>query len=142
MKNIKIHETFFKEYSIKNTRQRSIVLDILDNSKEAKTAEEIFLLAKDIDETISLSTIYRTLTLFVEKKFLIKMSALEENLSKYALNKADHAHYLLCLKCDKRIEVGYCPLSVYEESLKETYNFNIVGHKLEIFGYCQDCQNS
>lgn len=140
MKNIKSHETFFKEYNIKNTRQRSIVLDILSQSDEAITAEEIFLIAKDIDETISLSTIYRTLTLFDEKKISIKMSAIDENLAKYQLNRADHTHYLVCLNCNKKIEVNYCPLSVYEDNLKEEHNFNVVGHKLEIYGYCQNCQ--
>ena len=140
MKNIKSHENFFKEYHIKNTKQRSVVLDILDNTHDALTAEEIFLLSRDVDETISLSTVYRTLTLFDEKKILIKMLAIDENLAKYQLNKEDHAHYLVCLNCNKRIEVSYCPLSVYEESLKEQYNFEIVGHKLEISGYCQNCQ--
>lgn len=129
----------FKDNQIKNTKQRSVILDILKNSEESLTAEEMFLLAKDIDETISLSTIYRTLTLFVEKNLLIKMSSIEENLAKYSLNKADHAHYLVCLGCKEKIEINYCPLSVYEEKLEETYNFEITGHKLEIFGYCQKC---
>ncbi len=129
----------FKDNQIKNTKQRSVILDILKNSEESLTAEEVFLLAKDIDETISLSTIYRTLTLFVEKNLLIKMSSIEENLAKYSLNKADHAHYLVCLGCKEKIEINYCPLSVYEEKLEETYNFEITGHKLEIFGYCQKC---
>ncbi len=129
----------FKDNQIKNTKQRSVILDILKNSEESLTAEEMFLLAKDIDETISLSTIYRTLTLFVEKNLLIKMSSIEENLAKYSLNKADHAHYLICLGCKEKIEINYCPLSVYEEKLEVTYNFEITGHKLEIFGYCQKC---
>ena len=129
----------FKDNQIKNTKQRSVILDILKNSEESLTAEEMFLLAKDIDETISLSTIYRTLTLFVEKNLLIKMSSIEENLAKYSLNKADHAHYLICLGCKEKIEINYCPLSVYEEKLEVTYKFEITGHKLEIFGYCQKC---
>lgn len=141
MENIKSHDIFFKEYKIKNTKQRSVVLDILDHASDALTAEKIFLLAKDIDSTISLSTIYRTLTLFDKKKISVKMSDIEENLAKYQLNRSDHAHYLVCLNCKKKIEVSYCPLSVYEENLKEEHNFDVVGHKLEIFGYCQDCLN-
>lgn len=140
MKNLKSNIKTFKKYKIKNTKQRSIVLDILKDSKEAKTAEEIYQKALDFDKTISLSTIYRTLTLFVDKKILIKMAAIEENLSKYQINRSDHAHYLRCLNCNKKIEVSYCPLSVYEESLKESYDFDIIGHKLEIFGYCKDCK--
>lgn len=136
---LKTNEEIFKDNKIKNTKQRSIILDILKTSDDSLTAEEIFMLAKDIDETISLSTIYRSLTLFVEKKFLIKMSAIEENLSKYQINNTDHAHYLVCLNCNKKIEVSYCPLSVYEENLREKHNFQVTGHKLEIFGYCQNC---
>lgn len=129
-----------EKYNIKNTKQRSVILDILLTSEDSLTAEEIFMLAKDIDETISLSTIYRSLTLFVEKQFLIKMSDIDENLAKYRLNQADHAHYLLCLNCGKNIEVSYCPLSVFEESLEVKHKFKVTDHKLEIFGYCQACQ--
>lgn len=135
----KTNEEMFKDNEIKNTKQRSVILSILKDSDDSLTAEEIFMLAKVIDETISLSTIYRSLTLFVEKKFLIKMAAIDENLSKYRLNHADHAHYLVCLNCNKKIEVSYCPLSVYEENLKETHKFEVTGHKLEIYGYCQNC---
>lgn len=130
----------FKEHDIKNTKQRSIILDVLKNAKHPLTAEEIFLKTNAIDKTISLSTIYRSLTLFVDKDILIKMSDIEENLAKYILNNSDHKHYLICLNCNRKIEVSYCPLSVYEESLKEEHNFEVVGHKLELFGYCKNCQ--
>ncbi|HZJ86040.1 MAG TPA: transcriptional repressor [Erysipelotrichaceae bacterium] len=138
----KTTEEILNKHNIKNTKQRVIILDILKASKDSLTAEEIFMLAKDIDETISLSTIYRSLTLFVDKQFLIKMSDIDENLAKYRLNQPDHSHYLLCLNCSKKIEVSYCPLSVFEESLELKHNFKVTGHKLEIFGYCQACQNS
>lgn len=138
-KILKTNKEMFKDKDIKNTKQRSIVLDILKDSQETLTAEEIFLKAKAYDETISLSTIYRTLTLFDESQIVIKMAAIEENLSKYKINDTDHAHYLLCLNCNKKIEVSYCPLSVYENKLKESHNFYVSGHKLEIYGYCEDC---
>ena len=97
MKKFKSYHHFLKDYKIINTKQRELVLNILDKTKENLTAEEIFLQAKDLDDTISLSTIYRTLSLFDKKKITIKMSGIDENSAKYKLNRADHTHFLICL---------------------------------------------
>lgn len=135
------NENFFKKYGIKNTKQRNIILEILKQEKKPTTAEEIFLKSKKIDDTISLSTVYRTLNIFVSKEIVVKLAVAEDNVSVFELNKIDHEHYLLCVECHKAIEIGHCPLRLYENSLEESTDFDIIGHKLEIYGYCPECRD-
>lgn len=137
---MKNNKEIFKKHGIKNTKQRNIILEILKEAKKPLTAEEIFLQSKEIDENISFSTIYRVLNTFISKDIVNKMAIVEENISVFELNKIDHEHYLLCIGCNKAIEIGHCPIRTYENSLEEATDFDIIGHKLEIYGYCPECK--
>lgn len=137
---MKNNKELFKKHGIKNTKQRNIILEILKEAKKPLTAEEIFLQSKEIDENISLSTVYRVLNTFISKDIVNKMAIVEENISVFELNKIDHEHYLLCIGCNKVVEIKHCPIRTYENSLEEATDFDIVGHKLELYGYCPECK--
>lgn len=131
----------FKEYGIKNTKQRNILLDILKEGKDPLTAEEIFLKARKVDKHINLSTIYRILNIFVLKNIAIKLNLEQENKSMFQLNIMDHDHYIICVSCHKKVSIDHCPIIGYEYFMKERTDFDIIGHKLEIYGYCPKCKN-
>jgi len=59
----------------------------------------------------------------------------------YELNRQEHKHHLICSGCRKMFTVDECPLEDYEKSLSNKLDFDITGHKLEIFGYCKECKN-
>ncbi len=141
MGNLIDNKEFFKRHEIKNTKQRNIILEILKQAKGPLTAEQIFLESRKIDDSISFSTIYRVLNTFISKEVVVKLTIVKENISMYELNRVDHEHYLVCIECEKAIDIGHCPLGVYENSLENDTNFEIVGHKLEIYGYCPNCKD-
>ena len=68
----------------------------------------------------------------------------------YELKHPGHVHYAVCLDCHKRIPLEHCPLhmsgvhahSSGEEnhSDDETDGFAVVSHKIELYGYCKECQ--
>lgn len=141
MEKIDDNKEIFKRYGIKNTKQRNLIFEILKQEKKPLTAEEIFLKSRELDDTLSLSTVYRALNTFVSKEIVVKLALAEDNVSVFELNKINHEHYLLCVKCHKAIEIGHCPLRLYENSLEESTDFDIIGHKLEIYGYCPECRD-
>ncbi len=140
VENLGNNRDFFKKHGIKHTKQRELIFEILKNSNKPLSAEEVFLKSKEVDDSISLSTIYRVLNTFIDKDIVVKLSIVEDNISMFELNRVDHGHHLLCIKCKKTVDIGHCPLGVYENSLEETTDFDIVGHKLEIYGYCPECK--
>jgi len=139
---IKDNREFFKMHGIKNTKQRNIIFEILKQENKPLTAEQIFLNCKKLDKTISFSTIYRVLNTFISKEIVVKLTIVEDNISMFELNSTDHEHYLVCIKCNKAIDIGHCPLGAYEKSLEQTTDFEITGHKLEIYGYCSECKKN
>ena len=120
----------FKNNGIKKTEQREKLLKIIKNSKVPLTAEDIFKKTKEI----SLATIYRTLETFCEKGVLNKISVTDDERRYYELATDIHRHYAVCLKCKKMEYVNVCP--VHDVSLD---GFRITGHRLELYGYCNNC---
>src|SRR3546814_20974207 len=51
---------------VKMTSQRRIILQVLEAAADHPSVDEVYRRAKDIDSSISIATVYRTLSLFDE----------------------------------------------------------------------------
>ena len=131
-----------KKEGLKSTKHRAAILEILDETKEPLSAEDIFLRCKEKNLSISLSTVYRILDILTSKGLIDALSVPNDNKALYQLQSRQHKHHLVCVGCRKLIDFDYCPMQQYEDSIKNDLDFDITGHKLEIYGYCKDCKNS
>lgn len=122
---------------IRITKHRHSILQVLQESKEPLSAEAIYSYLKRQGVSINFSTIYRNLDALIVKDLIIK-TILEER-AVYELNYNEHKHHVVCMKCKKIIAVACCPFEEYGKMIKEKLNFNVTKHKLEIYGYCADC---
>ena len=123
---------------VKRTKPRERVLSIFEQAEAPLTALEVNALLEKDGESIWLSTIYRILDLFVEKSLLTKMVLWNDQIASYELNRAQHVHYAVCMGCHKMIPMQQCLLAQADLKLAEQ-GFQVTGHKLEIYGCCQDC---
>jgi Fur family ferric uptake transcriptional regulator len=133
-------EVRLKNSGLKTTKSRKAILDILIKSNQPMAAEEIFLALKEEQLTINLSTVYRTLESLENKDLVTKISIMDDDRMLFEYNKSGHRHYLVCVTCKKIVTVQNCPLGSYERTLENETHFNIIGHKLYLYGYCEDCQ--
>lgn len=126
---------------IKWTKQRKAVYKVLRETEEPMTATKIYhMVEKQADgEEYAMSTIYRILTAFEEKGLVEKDADMENGTIYYSLSRGDHTHYAVCLECHRRIPLQRCPFA-HIQLEKETEDFYITNHKLEIYGYCKDCK--
>ncbi len=129
-----------KHHEIKYSKQRDVILSVLKGYNRPLTSEYIYEESKTAVENLSLSTVYRILNAFVEKKVVIKTNLDVENRTLFELNRHEHKHHLLCLGCSKIVQISSCPLKRYEQEIQETLGYHITSHKLEIHGYCPDCR--
>lgn len=129
-----------KENGLKNTRQRKAILDILTASQQPLAAEDVYLKLKQDRTEINLSTVYRSLETMSSKDVVRKVSVSGDNRMLYELSEHTHQHYLVCVNCKKIQPVGHCPLEAYEKSLAHDTNYSIMGHRLDIYGLCPECQ--
>ena len=128
---------------IKWTRQRKTVYKVLWDSVEPLNAVQIYHLAEKMagGEEYAPSTIYRILAAFEERGLVEKNTWMGDQTVVYALNRGSHTHYAVCLECHRRIPLQSCPFAhIHLE--KETTDFTITGHKLELYGDCKDCRNA
>jgi len=116
------------------TQERKLLLQIIEQNSHLDAAE-IYELARKKNPKISLSTVYRTVNL-LRGLGLVEASPLGEGHYHYEVRLQEHYH-LICLGCNKVIEI---PPSDVIRRLGEERGFEIVGVKLEIFGYCKECR--
>jgi Fur family ferric uptake transcriptional regulator len=128
-----------KKTGLKSTRHRLSILEILNESPQPISAEEIFLHLKSKEISINLSSVYRILDTFVEKELAVKSSVDGCDMSLFEASHAEHLHHFICQGCRKMVLISGCPLESYEKLLQDKLGCEITGHKLEIYGYCKDC---
>lgn len=126
-----------KEKSIKITKARIAIYEILNKANNSISADDIYIKCKELKTTINLSTVYRTLDLFEENKLIQKFD-LGRGRYCYKIKNNFHKHTLECNLCHKEIEVS-CPIQQIEELLKTETGFNLTEHKLILKGLCKEC---
>lgn len=126
---------------IKRTRQREDVFRVLTQAEEPLTAMEIYrrVLADTRDSTYAISTIYRSLAAFVEKDLIEKTTLMGEDMAVYEWKRENHKHYAICLACRRKIPIKECPME-HVPIHTDLEEFTVTGHKLELYGYCRECQ--
>ncbi len=134
------YSSFFHERGLKNTRSRSWVLHVLMHHDGVMTAEEIYQVLAGHGEDVNLSTVYRVLDLLTQRGIIEKSSLPGSACCVFALRRQDHSHHLICLGCHKIVALRHCPLHDFETSVEASTGFTVVGHSLQLFGYCEECR--
>lgn len=134
-------EEYLRKYNMKVTKPRINILEIFLHSDNVITAQDIFNQCKLKSVNIDLSTIYRSLDLFEDKK-IIKKFDLGLNKSTYAIIRKKHKHIVQCKLCHKEVEID-CPMQEIEEIVKNKTGFVLSDEKLDfkLDGICEECRN-
>lgn len=127
--------------NMRKTKGRKAILEVLKDS-EPRTADDIFVLVKAMDEQISLSTVYRTCEKLAKNGIVLKTNLLEDGKTRYEYQNIDmeHHHHAVCMDCHKIIPIDECPFGEFDKLMESKYAFDVKSHKLEIYGYCPACK--
>lgn len=131
------------------TIARQAVLDLLSKTEEHLSAEDIFFAVYKKHPNIGLTTVYRTLELFVQMGLIYKFD-FGDGRARYELIEGpkgkEHHHHLVCTECgrvidytdfiDDELEL----LKRTEKELSKKYNFEIKGHLIQFYGLCESCR--
>lgn len=133
------YDAILSQIGCKSTKSRRIIIEVLTKTQTPLSAEEIFLNVKEAGASTNLSTVYRTLDL-IESKGLLDKCIMSDGRARYKLALEGHTHHITCTSCYKSIPINVCPLEILEKDLVNTTDFNITGHKLEVYGLCPKCK--
>ncbi|PKM78220.1 MAG: transcriptional repressor [Firmicutes bacterium HGW-Firmicutes-15] len=140
VQKVDAYKGLLKNNGLKNTKRRNSILEALAKSAQPITVDQVFLELQRNDVSINISTVYRILETLVSKDLILKTNIIGENKSLFELNQMDHKHHFICMSCRQMFAVDDCPFEQYGELLQSKMGFNVTGHKLEIYGYCQNCK--
>ena len=125
----------------KYSRQRELVLEILQKSYSHPTAEEVFNEARKVDSTISLGTVYRNLELLCEDKVIEKIST-PKSKDRYDYKKSKHSH-AICERCGGILDfVDGVDLQKLTEKLSSETGFQICQDEIRVIGICSKCNKN
>lgn len=125
---------------MKNTKQRTLIIEILQKAKKPLSANDILNKAIKKQPNIALTTIYRNLEMLYEND-LITRYRIDEKEYCYEQKKEKHTHYVVCKNCRKKVDLPECPLRELEKNISNSTGFKITSHNLELEGYCNKCKN-
>ncbi|HHU31093.1 MAG TPA: transcriptional repressor [Clostridia bacterium] len=123
----------------KITPARKGILEVLASTDQLLNVAEIYEALRTNGVFVNYSTVYRTLDYLSKNNLIEKLVVTGEN--KYKLLKhREHIHHLICKKCHSTQPFDYCPYDDLKDIIKAKTNFLPLEHRLEIYGYCEECQ--
>lgn len=132
-------EAYLRKCSIKVTKGRLNILQILLNNEDAVSVDYIYEQLRRNGLTTDLSTVYRTMDILENKNIVDKLD-LGDGKYNYKIKKEVHKHTLQCSLCHKEIEIE-CPMVQIEQIIKNRTGFTLMEHELKIKGICEECKD-
>ena len=140
--NVEAARDSLKQRGIRLTRQRQLLLDLLDKSGQHLDAEALYQMAHQKDPKLNRVTVYRTLKLLKEGGLVDELDLMHYTGDQHyyeTRTKQEHAH-IICLRCGKVEEFYGDPLSKLRRQVEGMFGFQILIARTEVGGYCAHCQ--
>src|SRR5579871_6112364 len=131
-----------KQQGVRLTRQRQILLELIDKSGEHLDAEALYQLAKKKDPKLNRVTVYRTLKLLKAGGLVDELDLMHHAGDQHYYEtrlKQEHAH-VVCLRCGRVEEFFGQPLRQLRDEIQRDLGFEILLARTEVGGYCSHCQ--
>jgi Fur family ferric uptake transcriptional regulator len=130
----------FRGKGLKLTPQRRLIFDILHDSGEHLTAEEILEYVQARAPGVNKSTVYRTLELLEELGCVFKSELGDRFIYHHA--EEGHHHHLVCRRCGQSIDCAEDLFHSVERKLDEELGFQVDFKHVVMSGLCRQCRGS
>jgi len=121
------------------TRQRQLVMQVLQENPGHLEVEAVYALARASDPNISLTTIYRTLAVLKEMG-MVKDHALGEDHAHFETVPEKPHYHFTCLKCGRVIEFDAPQVAQVVHAVSECEGLRVTDVHLFLSGYCAKCR--
>lgn len=128
-----------KVNGVRITPQRHAILTFLMESMGHPTADEIYRSLEPRFPNMSVATVYNNLKMFIEAG-MVRELTYGDSSSRYDANVSDHYH-VVCDKCGKIKDFFYPSLLDVEHKAENDTGFRVFGHRMELYGVCDDCRD-
>jgi Fur family peroxide stress response transcriptional regulator len=120
------------------TRQRRVVLEVVQSSDGHLTAAEIFAAARARLSSISFATVYNSLR-YLKETGLIREITFGNAASRYDRETARHDH-AVCTACGKLLDFDLAETTALMRLAARRSHFRPQSVHLTLYGLCPDCK--
>jgi Fur family ferric uptake transcriptional regulator len=133
-----IFRTFLKAEKNRITPERFEVMDAALDYDGHFGADDLYIIMKNQDSSISRATVYKTLELLVQCDLLSKRH-FGENITRYesSFKRQTHDH-LICVDCGRIVEFSDEQIKSFPRKISEELGFDFESYSFNIFGRCKD----
>ncbi|BAQ11383.1 Fur family transcriptional regulator zurr [Bacillus sp. OxB-1] len=124
------------EHQYKRTKNRETILQFFSDNNRYMTALELKNSMETDNPGISFDTIYRNLATFTELGILEETELSGERHFRMQCDHGVHHHHFICTACGTTKSIPHCPMEHITVNLP---NFEVEGHKFEVYGKCPQC---
>lgn len=125
--------------TLRNTRQRTLVHEIVESMENHPTSTEVYQEASLRGESVSKATVYRNLDVLVQMGRLRKIEVPEEA-SRYDATLEPHAH-AHCRLCGSVYDVTLTDDTDILNLVAQSSGITLEGYKIMFEGVCVDCRS-
>ncbi len=127
---------------LRKTSQRDLILEVFLSTEEHLTSEDLHNLVQKKDDSVGLTTVYRTLKLLTDAG-LAREVGFGDGKTYYEHHyNHDHHDHMICTQCGKVIEFFSQDIEHLQDEMASNFGFKPTHHSLRMWGVCADCQNA
>lgn len=123
--------------NMRNTVQRSLVIEAVKELRCHATADEVYNTIAKKHPSISRGTVYRNLNRLCELGEIHKVE-IPGGADRYDHLSYDHYH-VRCVKCGRVYDVEMDFIADLDKNIKDTKGFRFTGHDIIFKGICPEC---
>jgi Fur family ferric uptake transcriptional regulator len=137
---IRLFGRYLREQGLPVTHQREAVAEVVFESQDHLSVDDLEGILRDRGDRIGKATIYRTLDLLVRSR-LVEEHDFGEGFKRYEhrLSRQPVHEHLVCLECGKVTEFRSPEIEQVEARVQAEFGFVPARHRLEIYGLCTAC---
>src|SRR3990172_1825691 len=128
---------------IRLTRQRRVIVQVIEGAQRHLDAATILRRAKKIDPTVHRVTVYRTIDLLKRHGLIDELDLLHirgEGHYYESHGPRDHIH-IACLRCGKVREFESHLFEQLKRQIEQDLRIKITVTRTEVGGYCEHCRH-
>lgn len=130
------------QHGMRWTPEREAVWTALNGKVKHLGTEQLLEEARcHTDRKISMATIYRTISLFLQIGLVRQIAdhGGERMLYEAVMGREHHDH-LVCSECGHVVEFAVDHIERLQEKIARRYGFKLISHSHDLIGICGDCQ--
>ena len=118
--------------NIRMTSQRQIIIKVIEESDDHPDVDQLYLRSVELDNTISIATVYRTVKL-LEEADLIERLEFGDGRSRYE-EAGEHHEHLVDIETGEVHEFYNEELETLKTEIAREMGYDLIDHRLELYG--------